>query len=254
MMLVLLALILRATALEFRNKVASVPWKSLFDTLFFLGSLLASVLFGVAVGNLMRGIPIDQSGTFTGTFLGLLNPYSIFMGLLSLAMFTLQGAAYLTAKTDGALRDRVAGWSLRLWVAFVGLYLVAAAWTFGVSPHLYHRYYAVAWHWVSIAVFVLAAAAFPVLMKKGRYPCAFAASSLTIAGLTSTLALAAFPLLAPSSTNLEYSLTAYNASSTDLTLKTMLVLALAGVPVVLAYTIYIYVVFKGKVDLDSAGY
>jgi cytochrome d ubiquinol oxidase subunit II len=202
----------------------------------------------------MRGIPIDQGGTFTGTFLGLLNPYSVFMGLLSLAMFSLQGATYLTLRVGGGLRDRISAWVMRLWTVFVALYLTAALWTFGVSPHLYHSYYAVRWHWVSIALFVAAAAALPFFIKKKKYPHTFVCSSLSIAGLTSTLALAAFPMLAPSSTNLEYSLTAFNASSTDLTLKTMLILALVGVPIVIAYTIYIYTVFKGKVDGTTAGY
>jgi cytochrome bd ubiquinol oxidase subunit II len=254
MMLVLVALIMRATAVEFRNKMESASAKGWFDRMFFLGSFLASVLFGVAVGNLMRGIPIDEAGRFTGTFLGLLNPYSVFMGLLSLSMFTLQGATYLALRTGGDLQRRAAGWAWKLWALFVGIYVVAALWTFGVSPHLYHKYYAVPWHWVSIVLFVAAVAALPVFLRKGRFGMAFVCSSLSIAGLTSTLALAAFPLLAPSSTSPDFSLTAYNASSSDLTLKTMLVLALIGVPIVLAYTVYIYVVFKGKVDASSPGY
>jgi cytochrome bd ubiquinol oxidase subunit II len=254
MILVLVALILRATAIEFRNKVESPSWKSLFDRLFFLGSFLASVLFGVAVGNLMRGIPIDANGTFTGTFLGLLNPYSVFMGIVSLVMFTLQGATYLAMRTGGETRARVAGWAMRLWVAFIAVYLTAALWTFAVSPHLYHRYGAAPWHWVTIVVFVAAAGVLPFLLKKGSYGLAFVCSSLSIAGLTSTLALSAYPILAPSSTNLDFSLTAFNASSTPLTLKIMLALALAGVPIVLGYTIYIYSVFKGKVDGAEPGY
>ncbi len=254
MMLVLVALIMRATGVEFRNKVESPGAKAWFDRIFFLGSFLASALFGVAVGNLMRGIPIDQTGRFTGTFLGLLNPYSVFMGLLSLSMFTLQGATYLTLRVCGDLQRRAAGWAWKLWAAFVGIYVVAALWTLGVSPHLYHSYYAAPWHWVSIVLFVAAVAALPFFLRRGRFGWAFISSSLAIAGLTSTLALAAFPLLAPSSTNLEYSLTAYNASSSELTLKTMLILALVGVPIVLAYTTYIYVVFKGKVEANSAGY
>jgi cytochrome d ubiquinol oxidase subunit II len=176
------------------------------------------------------------------------------MGLVSLSMFTLQGATYLILRTDGALQRRIAGWAMRLWAAFVVLYLVAALWTHGVSPGLYHQYYAKPWHWISIVLFVVAVIALPVFLRKERYPCVFISSSLAIAGLTSTLALAAFPLLAPSSINPDFSLTAFNASSSELTLRTMLILALIGVPIVLAYTIYIYVVFKGKVDPHSPGY
>ncbi len=254
MMLVLVALIMRAVGVEFRSKVESPSLKALWDKFFFLGSFLASILFGVAVGNLMRGIPIDETGTFTGSFLGLLNPYSVFMGIVSLAMFTLQGATYLALRTAGGLRARVSGWAMRLWAAFAVLYLVAAFWTLGVSPHLYHRYYSVGWHWVTITLFVAAMVALPVFLKGRRFGWAFASSSLAIAGLTSTLALSAYPMLAPSSTNLDYSLTAFNASSSPLTLQTMLILALIGVPLVLGYTVYIYSVFMGKVDGSTPGY
>jgi len=254
MMLVLVALILRAVGVEFRNKVESASLKDFCDKMFFAGSLLASILFGVAVGNLMRGIPIDQSGTFTGTFLGLLNPFSVFMGILSLVMFTLQGASYLALRTEGALQSRIAKWATRLWVAFVGIYVAGSFWTFFEAPYLYRAYKAAPWHWITILIFMGAVIATPLLLQRGRYGWSFLCTSLSIAGLTSTLAVSAYPLLAPSSTDLSFSLTAFNASSTPLTLKTMLILALIGVPVVLVYTVYIYSVFKGKIDGKTTAY
>ncbi len=254
MMLVLVALILRAVGVEFRNKVESASLKAFCDRSFFAGSLLASILFGVAVGNLMRGIPIDQSGTFTGTFLGLLNPFSVFMGILSLAMFTLQGATYLALRTEGALQARTTTWALKLWVAFVATYIVGALWAVFEAPYLYKAYKAAPWHWITILIFMGAVVATPLLLQRGRHGWSFLCTSLSIAGLTSTLAVSAYPLLAPSRTDLSFSLTAFNASSTPLTLKTMLILALIGVPIVLVYTVYIYSVFKGKIDGNTTGY
>ena len=254
MMLVLLALILRACAIEFRGKVESDAWRALWDRLFFSGSFLASLLFGVAVGNLMRGIPIDEAHSFTGGFFGLLNPFSIFIGVLSLVMFAMQGASYLVVKTEGELQERAANWTLKLWMAFVLLYCSAAIWSFFEAPFLFTRYRNALWPWAAVLLFVAAAGAMPLLLQRGRILLSFLASSASIVALIAVLAIGAFPFLSPSSTNLDFSLTAYNASSTAYTLKWMLILALIGVPIVLAYTAYIYTVFKGKVRLEEGGY
>lgn len=219
MILVLVALILRACAVEFRSKVESPSWKAWWDRAFFLGSLLASVLFGVAVGNLMRGIPIDENHVFTGSFLGLLNPFSIAVGVLSLFMFAMQGASYLTLKTEGDLQGRAATWALRNWSAFVLLYCGVAIWTFFEARHLFFRFQAALWPWIPVVLFLAATMAAPLFLQRGRYAWAFACSSACIACLIAILAIGAFPLLAPSRTNLDFSLTAYNASSSALTLK-----------------------------------
>jgi cytochrome bd ubiquinol oxidase subunit II len=254
MMLVLLALILRACAIEFRSKVESEKWRALWDRLFFYGSLLASLLFGVAVGNLMRGIPIDGAHTFTGSFFGLLNPFSILMGLLAVVMFAMQGASYLVVKTEGELQERAAGWAVEVWMAFILLFCGASVWTFFEAPYLFARHRHAVWPWAAVLLVVVAAGAMPLLLQRGRAFLSFLASSATIVGLIAILAIGAFPLLAPSRTNLDFSLTAYNASSTAYTLRWMLILALIGVPIVLAYTAYIYTVFKGKVRLEGEGY
>ena len=254
MMLVLLALILRACAVEFRGKVESHAWRALWDRLFFYGSLLASLLFGVAVGNLMRGIPIDEVHNFTGSFFGLLNPFSVFMGVFSLVMFAMQGASYLVLKTEGELQEKAANWAVKLWMAFVLLYCCAAVWSYFEAPYLFARFRHAIWPWAAVLLFMAGAGAMPMLLQRGRFLLSFLASSASIVALIAILAIGAFPMLAPSSTNLDFSLTAYNASSTAYTLKWMLILALIGVPVVLAYTAYIYTVFKGKVRLEESGY
>ena len=106
LMLLLAALIFRAVSFEFRNKVDSPAWRRLWDWAFGLGSLLPALLFGVVIGNILHGVPIDTNGNYLGTFIGLLNPYSLGVGFLSLVLFTMHGAIYLATKSDGILRDR----------------------------------------------------------------------------------------------------------------------------------------------------
>ena len=254
MMLVLLSLILRAVSLEFRSKNASPAWRNFWDWLFSIGSVLASVLFGVAVGNLMRGIPIDADGNFTGTFFGLLNPFSILVGLLSLCMFTMQGATYLAVKTEGEQQKRAENWALRSYVAFIILYLVAASWGAIEAKPVAARYFASPAAWLAVAPLILGAIMLPLMLRKGRALGAFYASSLCIASLNLILAVGAYPLLAPSSSDPNNNLTAFNASSTPLTLKTMLIMALVGMPLVIAYTAWIYHAFRGKVRLEATSY
>ena len=254
MMLVLFALILRAVSVEFRSKVESPAWKAWCDRGFFTGSLLAAVLFGVAVGNLMRGIPLDESHVFTGGFFGLLNPFSIAVGVLSLFMFAMQGACYLALRTEGDLQSRAGTWALRNWAAFVLLYCGVAIWSFFEARHLFLRFQSAFWPWIPAVLFLAAAVAIPLLLMRGKYGWAFSSSSAAIASLIAILAAGAFPLLAPSRTDLAFSLTAYNASSTAYTLKWMLGLALVGVPIMLAYTAWVYKVFGGKVSAEAEGY
>lgn len=254
MMLVLLSLILRAVSLEFRSKKDSPAWRNLWDSLFSLGSTLAAVLFGVAVGNLMRGIPIDADGNFIGTFFGLLNPFSILVGLLSLCMFTMQGATYLAVKTEGEQQKRAENWALRSYVAFIVLYLVAASWGAIEAKPVASRYFASPAAWLAAVPLLLGAIMLPMMLRKGRALGAFYASSLCIASLNLILAVGAYPLLAPSSSDPNNGLTAFNASSSPLTLKTMLIMALLGMPLVIAYTAWIYHAFRGKVKLEETSY
>jgi len=118
-MLLLVALILRAVSMEFRSKLHSRLWRRIWDYAFFLGSTLATLLFGVAVGNAMVGIPLNEARDYTGTFLDLLNPYSLLVGILAVSLFAMHGCIYLLLKTSGALHERVRGWVNRTIVAFI---------------------------------------------------------------------------------------------------------------------------------------
>ena len=253
-MLLLAALIFRAVSLEFRSKVDSSRWKEFWDWAFGIGSLLPAVLFGVAFGNILRGVPIDAQHMWKGSFLGLLNPYAVLIGLLSLCLFTMHGAIYLSMKTDGKLRDRVAAWIPKSWMATMGLYLLATIATIFVSPFLFAGMMKNPLFWALFLLLLAGAMFIPVAAKAQRYGRAFIASSLTIACMIGLSAMSLFPRLVPSITDLNNSLTIYNASSSQTTLTTMLVIALIGMPLVILYTVVIYRVFRGKVVITGESY
>src|SRR6266542_3135720 len=139
LMLLLVALIARAVSLEFRQLVAAPAWTRVWDWAFGLGSLVPAVLFGVAVGNVLRGVPIGPDFAWQGSFLGLLNPYAILIGLVSFAMFVMQGALYMRMKTEGELADRMGRIALVAYVAFAALFAVATVATVFVSPFFFAK-------------------------------------------------------------------------------------------------------------------
>jgi cytochrome d ubiquinol oxidase subunit II len=254
LVLVLVALIFRAVSFEFRGKVASPVWKRAWDWAFALGSLIPSVVFGVAVGNLLRGLPFDARGDLAVGFLDLLNPYALAIGALSLAMFLMHGAVYMTLKTDGALQERFARWAGRLWVAYVLTFALASVATAFAAPWLALQAGAPALQWAFGVLLVGAAFAVPLALHRHRFGLAFLASSVAIAAQIGMTAAAMFPRLVPARPDLAQSLTIYNAASSPRTLVTMLVIALIGMPLVIGYTIVIYRVFRGKTVLTTISY
>jgi cytochrome d ubiquinol oxidase subunit II len=240
--------------MEFRGKVESPGWRRFWDWSFALGSLLPAILFGVAVGNILRGVPINAEGMWAGSFLGLLNPYSILIGILSLAMFIMHGALYMILKTDGNQQERMGEWAIRGWISFVVLYLLATVFTVFEAAYLFENLLGNALFWIFFIVFLVAMIYIPMATRGRRYFRAFMASSVTIAMLIGISAISLYPRLVPSRLNLDYSLTIYNASSTDRTLTVMLIIALIGMPLVIFYTAYIYRVFKGKTVITEGSY
>jgi cytochrome bd ubiquinol oxidase subunit II len=253
-MLLLVALILRAVSFEFRGKVDSPGWRSLWDWAFGIGSLAPALLLGVAAGNVLEGIPIDAEGAFRGSFLGLLNPYALLAGLLSLTLFVMHGAAYMALKTDGEQREWMVNWVYRSWTAFVLLYALTTLATFFAARFLFEGLLRAPWFWVFALLLFGSVVYLPFAARAARYGQTFLASSATILAMMGLAGAGLFPRLVPSSIDLANSLTIYNASSSSRTLATMLVIALMGVPVVLVYTGAIYRVFKGKVVLSGDSY
>jgi cytochrome d ubiquinol oxidase subunit II len=253
-MILLMALVFRAVSLEFRGKVDSTGWRRLWDWSFGLGSLVPPILFGVAVGNILRGLPIDAGGMFAGSFPGLLNPYAILIGILSLVLFVMHGALYMTLKTDGELRNRMGRWASGAWIVFVILYVLATIFTIFAARYLFEGILANPLFWILFIVLLAAIVYLPVALKAGRYIHAFLSSSLVIITMIGLAAVSVFPRIVPSSIDLANSLTIYNASSTPRTLTVMLIIALIGMPLVIAYSVYIYRVFKGKTVITEESY
>jgi cytochrome d ubiquinol oxidase subunit II len=254
LMLLLLALIARAVSFEFRSQVDSPGWRKVWDLSFGLGSFVPALLYSVAVGNILRGVPIEADGSLHISFFALLNPYSIVVGLTGVAMFIMQGAGYMTMKTDGEHREKMVVASNRAWMAFVVLFLIATIYTYFEANYLFEGVLSNPLFWVFFLLMLAAIGYFPVASKKGKNMQAFLASSAIILSVVGLSGVSLFPKMVPSSIDLAYSLTCYNASSTPLTLKTMLIIALLGMPIVIGYTIFIYRVFKGKVVLDKGHY
>ena len=250
--LLLGALILRGVSIEFRGKETNRLWRQGWDVLFSVGSALAALLFGVALGNVMRGIPIDADGVYRGGFVGLLNPFSLMVGVLTLGIAVQQGTSWLVLKTEGPLADRARRIQLMaiavVAVAWVGSTLIALV----DAKRVFDNFYTPI-AWVGPVV-VFHSLAFLLRSNLRRQPAnAFLCSCLAIIGLAITAGTALYPNLLPS-TGAGASLTASSAHSSNLTMSVMLVIAAIGMPIVLAYTAYIYRKFKGKVQLDEASY
>jgi len=254
LVLVLMGLIFRAVSMEFRSKVDSPTWKTAWDVAFSIGSLLPALLFGVALGNVMRGLPIDADGNYTGTFIGLLNPWSLAVGVTGLAMIAMHGALYMSLKAEGDLEVRARKWALGAWGGYALLFVALTVWTWAAHPLLTENYLAMPAFFLAPAIALAGIASVPVLLRKRAIFPAFLASSVSIAGIMLTAGLALFPNLVPALGDPELSLTIWDSSSTQRTLTVMLVLAVIGVPAVLAYTVYVYRTFRGKVRREDHVY
>ena len=254
MMLVLLVLILRTVAIEFRSKRESERWRSTWDWFFTISSLGITVLLGVALGNIIQGVPIDQDGNMDVDLVSLLNPYALFVGITAVAMFCLHGGIFLTLKTEGELLDRVRALVPKLMVAFFALTTVLIVWTLLLDQPLTDRYFDRLWIGIFPAL-ALAAVLFSWWqIRQGGYFVAFLGSGATIALLLASVAAGLYPVLLPSSTDVAYDLTIENASSAENTLQVMTVIAAIGIPFVLAYTAGVYYFFRGRVVLDDESY
>ena len=254
LMLVLAALMFRAVAMEFRGKVDSAAWRSVWDVAFSVSSILLPVLFGVALGNVLRGVSLAADGTYSGTFLGLLNPYAILIGVLTLVTFVMHGAIFLAGKTDGRMQLRVVKVALRAWLAFVVLYVLTTLATGMAAPSLYHHDGINYGAWIFMVFIVTSVIALPNLLRAKRFRTAMFASCSLVGSLMGLAGCGLFPRLLPSITDPAASLTITNASSTPRTLFAMLVIALIGMPLVILYTAFIYRAFHGKVVLSEDSY
>ena len=281
MFLILFALILRPVGFKFRSKVEDPRWRAVWDWALFVGGFVPALVFGVAMGNVLLGVPFHFDDTlrihYSGGFFALLSPFAVLCGLVSVAMLVAHGASMLVIKTDGpvAMRARRLG-SLAavatavlfvlagVWVAkgVDGYAVVGAAVTDAASNPLFKQvtsarggwmanYQAMPWTWLFPVLGVAGSLAAAALLRAGRGMAAFLVSALAIAGIILTEGLAVFPFLLPSSTHPASSLTLWDASSSHLTLFVMLVATVVFLPLVLLYTAWVYRVLRGKVSPES---
>lgn len=253
-MLLLVALIFRAVAIEFRSKESSPRWRQTWDVSFAVASITIALLAGVALGNMVTGIPLDKEFEYQGGFFNLLNPYALIVGLTTVAVFAMHGAIYLVLKTDGEVQTMVKQWTRSATIAFGVCYGLLTMATFVFAPHMAERIRETPWLIFLPMLSLLSIANIPREVAAGREGRAFISSSIGIGTLMALFGLGTYPNIVISSPNPENSLTISNAAASDATLTTMTSIALVGMPFVLAYTIAIYRIFRGKVDVAKMHY
>jgi cytochrome d ubiquinol oxidase subunit II len=252
--LLLFALIFRAVAIEFRSKQPMRWWRQMWDISFSAGSIVSALLIGVAMGNIAQGVPIDAKGEFAGTFPGLLKPYPLLLGVTTVALFMMHGAIYGLMKTEGALHDKLRGWAMNCIIFFVICAAITTMATLLYVPHMADQVKTHPWLFSVALANMLCIANIPREYYHGRDWRAFLSSCGTMLMLMALFGIDQYPNLVYSQPNPENSLTIINAASSDKTLGIMLVIACIGVPIVIAYTVCIYWIFRGKVRMDRMSY
>jgi len=253
LLLILFALILRGVAFEFRGQIDHPVWKKIWDTCIFVGSFTPALLFGVAFANIFRGIPFDGQGLYHGNILKLLNPYGLLGGILFLLLFVLHGANWLALKTNGRLKVNAAKVAVKVWLALIPvavIFLIASKF----ATSLYLNYLETPAFFLVIVISVVALLSVGFFLFIEAYFKAWCASAVTIVSCTFFGIIGLFPTLFPSLLNPEFNLTAFNASSSPLTLKIMLFVVVVFIPIVIAYQMWTYRLFKGVLPKDEMEY
>ncbi|MDX1805350.1 MAG: cytochrome d ubiquinol oxidase subunit II [Alcanivorax sp.] len=280
MFLVLVALILRPVGFDFRHKIDHPRWRAVWDAALFIGGAVPALVFGIAIGNLFRGVPFTFDGDmrlfYTGGFWALLNPFALLVGLVSLSMLMMQGATFLGLKTEGKVAQRAATAQTLACLAFVVTFILAGLWvSFGMDGYVITSAIdpqgpsnplakTVATEhgaWLANYLHHPVLFAFPLIALLGALlsqrltatrsnGLAMIVSSLSVAGTIATAGASLFPFFMPSSQNLNASLTLWDASSSHTTLMIMFFATLIFLPIIILYTGWIYRVMRGKVSED----
>ncbi|MDZ7864256.1 cytochrome d ubiquinol oxidase subunit II [Acidovorax sp.] len=281
MFVILAALILRPVAFKFRSKREEPQWRSRWDAALFFSGIVPALIFGVALGNVLQGVPFRLTDSmqirYDGSFLELLNPFALLAGAVSVAMLVMHGAAWLVLKTEGPVADRARRWGMLAALATMALYSVAGLllWAFidgyritsavnatGPSNPLlktaevhagawFANYAAHPWTMGAPAAGFIGATGALLALGARRGGLALLAASLSIAGIILSVGASMFPFILPSSIDPRASLTVWDSSSSHLTLFIMLVTTCIFMPIILAYTTWVYHVLWGKVDQNA---
>ncbi len=276
LILTLFALFLRPVGFDYRSKIADPRWRSFWDWGLFVGGAVPAIVFGVAFGNLLLGVPFRYDDSmrvaYTGSFFALLNPFGLLAGVLSVAMLAMHGGAYLQLRTEGVIQARAARYTRVAAVVTLALFLIGGLWVAtgiegyriadmpragsvftplakvveraaGAWMDNYGRY---PWMWLAPAA-GFAGTVLAIVLRGGR---AFLATGLAVAGIILTAGFAMFPFVMPSSLDPRSSLTVWDAVSSHLTLQIMFWVVVVMLPIVLAYTSWVYSVMRGTVTIE----
>ncbi|MGE3287117.1 MAG: cytochrome d ubiquinol oxidase subunit II [Pseudonocardia sp.] len=247
LLIILVALIVRGVAFEYRGKIDDPRWRRNWDRAIVFGSTVPALLWGVALANIVAGVPLDADHEFTGTLFTLLNPYALLGGLATLLIFALHGAVFLALKTEGDVRDRANALASRIGLAAVVVGAVFLIWT-----QLAHG---TGWTWIFVALAAAGLVAALVANAGGREGWAFIGTAVAILAVSVTLFGSLYPDVLPSTTDPANSLTVVNAASTPYTLTIMTWVALVFTPIVLIYQSWTFWVFRRRIrptDIPAA--
>ncbi len=253
--LFLVFIIFRAIAIEFRGKEEMKWWKKTWDILYSISSIMLAFLLGVVLGNVLQGIAIGKDYIYQGSgFFEFLNPYALVVGITTLALFMMHGAIFLLMKTEGKMYEKLLFLLKRGMLFFVISFALMSLYTFLYLPQLSATFIEDPILFVVPVLAVLSIANVPRLASKKKFLYAFVFSSITIALLLILVALELYPNMLISTVDPAYTIDIYNAASSTKTLKIMLIFAAIGTPLVIAYTTFVYITFRGKVQLDETSY
>jgi len=263
LMIVLWLLMLRGVGVELRSHVNDPLWWSFFDFLFSVASLLLTIFFGAAIGNVIRGVPLNANGYFfaplwtnfrVGSNPGILDWYTVLTGVLAMVTLTVHGAHYIALKTEGDLNRRSQRVALVGWVALVLITAMSLVATLYVRPQVIDNFRLRPWGWFIPIAVIVSLVAMRLFVSRQRYLAAFFSSTVYIAGMLAGAAFAIYPLLLAASTDPAFSLTIYNAKAGAYSLTVGLIWWGFGMVLAAGYFTFLYYSFRGKVKLDQEGY
>lgn len=280
MLLALLGLILRPVGFKYRSKIDNTPWRAVWDVVLFIAGFVPTLIFGVALGNVLQGVPFHFDETirdfYTGNLFGLLNPFALLCGLVSIAMLIMHGGCFLCIKTTDLIQKRAANYARIGAAAFILFFALAGIWiAYGIhgyvltstlahdgpSNPLYkqvttqtgawlNNYHLYPWTILAPLLAFCGALVTTILITFRHYKCAWLSSALSIAGTIATIGASMFPFILPSSTNPSMSLMVWDTSSSQLTLTIMLAATAIFLPIIIFYTSWVYYILRGKVTND----
>lgn len=253
-MIFLIGLIWRAVAIEFRSKEKGKMWRLTWDVIYSFACMVVTLSLGLMLGNVALGLPLNTNKEYTEGLLHFFNPFSIMVAITTLALFMMHGAIYLAMKTENRLYTKLTILAKNFNIFFLLSFAITTVYTLLYIPHLSDTIRSNPQYFIFPIIMFLAIANIPRQLKRGNYRYAFISSSITIASLLIAVAVEVFPNLVYASNDPANSITIQNAASSPKTMKTLLIIALIGTPLVGIYTSFVFWTFKGKVKLDEMSY